>query len=345
MGAADGCIPTTGRSVKRRIPGWTELVQPYRDKAVFWHNIWQEAGRPHEGYTALIRRSTRAAYHRAIRQVIREHDEIVKDRIASCLLTGCNRDFWSEIQKIRGHGRSVPSVIDNVNKPEDIANLFASSYRSLFSSVSSDREDMSSVHDAINSKLVSDSVNKIFTVSAKDVAKAVRGLNHGKKDGNNILSSEFFIHAPSQLHVHLSLLFTAIIMHGVVIDDMRTGTIIPIPKPGANTCETSSYRGIALSSIVGKIIDLILLDRLSDYLVTSDLQFGFKRNHSTSMCTFILKETVAYYTSNCISVYCCFLDATKAFDRVCHAKLFKLLVDRGLPAVVIRFLVHLYNEH
>jgi len=56
------------------------------------------------------------------------------------------------------------------------------------------------------------------------------------------------------------------------------------------------------------------------------------------MCTMILKESVAYYVNNGSSVYCCFLDATKAFDRVEYCKLFRMLIKRRLSSVVLRLL-------
>ena len=62
------------------------------------------------------------------------------------------------------------------------------------------------------------------------------------------------------------------------------------------------------------------------------------------MCTMILKETIVYYTSNDSSVYCVFLDATKAFDRINYAKLFPKLIERKIPMVVIRFLLQLYTK-
>ena len=74
------------------------------------------------------------------------------------------------------------------------------------------------------------------------------------------------------------------------------------------------------------------------------MQFGFKPAHSTSMCTFVLKETLSYYTQNDSSVYCVLLDASKAFDRISYTKLFNCLIDRNLPAIVIRFLINLYTD-
>ena len=63
-----------------------------------------------------------------------------------------------------------------------------------------------------------------------------------------------------------------------------------------------------------------------------DLQFGFKPKRSTDMCTMVLKESIAYYFNNGNSMYCTFLDASKAFDRVEYSKLFCLLIKR--PSVL-----------
>ena len=109
--------------------------------------------------------------------------------------------------------------------------------------------------------------------------------------------------------------------------------------------DSNNYRGIALSSIICKIVDLVVLSRYYDSLVTSELQFGFKPGHSTGMCIMILKEVVSYYNSHASSVYCTFLDASKAFDRVNYTKMFQGLIERNLPPVVIRFLLHMYTGH
>ena len=62
------------------------------------------------------------------------------------------------------------------------------------------------------------------------------------------------------------------------------------------------------------------------------------------MCTSIIKEVISHYNSRNSSVYACLLDASKAFDRLNHGKLFTLLVERGLPAIVIRFLIDSYTR-
>jgi len=81
---------------------------------------------------------------------------------------------------------------------------------------------------------------------------------------------------------------------------------------------------------------------LSDKLTTSELQFGFKANSSTSQCTFVLKESLAYYVDNKSSVYCAFLDAAKAFDRVNLCKLFRLLTRCNLPPLLVRVMLNFY---
>jgi len=56
----------------------------------------------------------------------------------------------------------------------------------------------------------------------------------------------------------------------------------------------------------------------------------------------VLKETLVCYTRHNSFVYCAFLDATKAFDRVNFCKLFHILIDRGLPMYIVRMLINMY---
>jgi len=56
----------------------------------------------------------------------------------------------------------------------------------------------------------------------------------------------------------------------------------------------------------------------------------------------VLKDTLLYYVSHNSAVYCTLLDAKKAFDRIQYCKLFRLLIERGLPACITRVVIGLY---
>ena len=51
---------------------------------------------------------------------------------------------------------------------------------------------------------------------------------------------------------------------------------------------------------------------------------------------------VEYYNRNGSPVFACFLDASKAFDRVCHYKLFCKLISRNVHIDILRVLVCWY---
>ena len=55
---------------------------------------------------------------------------------------------------------------------------------------------------------------------------------------------------------------------------------------------TSNYRPIALTTIFSQVLEHLLLNRMNDYLYTSDNQFGFNRGHFTLMPMLLLKEVL-----------------------------------------------------
>ena len=61
------------------------------------------------------------------------------------------------------------------------------------------------------------------------------------------------------------------------------------------------------------------------------------------MCSSVLSQTVEYYLNGGSRVYGLFLDASKAFDRVKHSKLFERLIKSGLCPLYVRFLYTMYK--
>ena len=82
---------------------------------------------------------------------------------------------------------------------------------------------------------------------------------------------------------------------------------------------------------------------MTPYLNTTDNPFGFKKGHSTDNYIFALNIFIQYYKSYNSPVYSCFLDGSKAFDKVNHWMLFRKLFNRGVPFVLIRVLLYWYR--
>ena len=70
-----------------------------------------------------------------------------------------------------------------------------------------------------------------FIVTRDDVNKAVEQMKAGKREGDGLFSSDCIINASDSLHVHLSMLISAMFAHGFVLDELTVSTIVPIPKP------------------------------------------------------------------------------------------------------------------
>ena len=105
---------------------------------------------------------------------------------------------------------------------------------------------------------------------------------------------------------------------------------------------SSNYRAISKNTIISKIVDNVMLLQIQDKLITSSYQFAYKEGYSTSMCSFLVAETIQYYKSNGSNVYMLSLDASKAFDRVKYTKLFRILIERSVCPLIIRLLINIY---
>ncbi len=101
---------------------------------------------------------------------------------------------------------------------------------------------------------------------------------------------------------------------------------------------------IALSSIIGNILDWDILIKECHVLKSSNLQFGFTNNLSTTQRNYCMMENVNYYNFNRSNVYVLLLDAIKAFYRVKYCKLFRELSNRQMSTLVIMLLIYMYTN-
>ena len=119
--------------------------------------------------------------------------------------------------------------------------------------------------------------------------------------------------------MHLHFICNAMIQHGIVVDDFLWGTITPFVKDSqGDVSDPHNYRGLTLGGLFSKLFEFYLDAKLSHFLGTDDLQFGFKKKTSPAHALFTLKTTVNHFTRHGSDVFVAFLDCTKAFGRISH---------------------------
>ena len=104
-------IPVTKIAKKRVIPGWVDQVQPFKEKAHFWHQVWLSAGRPLNCQLHLVMKHSRNVYHYQIRKCKKAENLIRKTKLLDACLNG-NGDIFTEIKKMRKSQPVVASSID-----------------------------------------------------------------------------------------------------------------------------------------------------------------------------------------------------------------------------------------
>ena len=345
INAANLCIPVpTKQRLTKVTPGWNEFVENHFRNSLFWHKLWVDNGRPQEGVLADIRRSTRARYHQARKKTLREKDIIASGNLIRSLNDESSKVFWSKIRKCKGSKINVSSCVDNQRGEYDICNIFKEKFQSLYNSVPYNVNELEEMMKNLET-FINDASSNDVEISVLDVSEAIKKLKIGKNDSWLPHTSDSIIHGTDTLTQYLALLFNMMLKHGHSPYGMLVGTMIPLPKgKWKSKRDSENYRAITLSSLFGKLLDLIILQKEGLKLQTDHLQFGYKKGISTTMCTTVLRETVSYYTTKGTSVYGLMLDATKAFDRVNYCKLFKILLFRDVSPLVCRLLLNMYTK-
>ena len=176
------------------------------------------------------------------------------------------------------------------------------------------------------------------------IIKANTNLKNIKYDYVFEISSNNIKNGTDTLFSKLAVLFDLMISHGVSNENLNRSIIKSIPKDKRKPLSCSNnYRGISLSSIISKLFEYVIYEKIKSNLKSSDCQFGFRSNHSTTLCSSVLNQTIEYYLNGGSVVYGLFLDASKAFDRVKHSKLFERLIENGVCPLYLRILFIMYK--
>ena len=284
------CQPSSN-SVKREkpVPGWSRIVQPFKDKSIFWHKVWLSAGRPVNTELHNVMKHARNVYHYQLRKYRKSENIIRRDNLLNACING-NNNIFDEIKKIRKTSSEVPTSIDG--NSVDTENHFKRIYEKLYK-CTDDKDNVKFLHDEINMKINYSDVRDVKKVTPKVLKEASLKLKSGKSDPTFLFSSDCFKSAPNILYDHLAAIIKSFLIHGHVSTFLLIATLVPIIKDklGSQT-SSKNYRSIAISSLVLKIFDWVTLALFGATLGLDDLQYAYQSNAFTTMCTWLVIETV-----------------------------------------------------
>ena len=136
--------------------------------------------------------------------------------------------------------------------------------------------------------------NEVITLS--EIREIIKRLLSNKSVGYDGVPAEAYKYAPLKLLVLLSILLTSFIRHQYLPDAIMRIIIIPLLKSKLKDPSSSdNYRPIAIATAFCKIVEMVILKRMGDYLNTTDNQFGFRKGHFTDLCIYMLKDVINYY--------------------------------------------------
>ena len=127
--------------------------------------------------------------------------------------------------------------------------------------------------------------------------------------------------------------------------DFVNSIFIPLPKsPKAVRCE--DHRTISLISHTAKIVLNLIKTRIAPIIEQqlSDSQYGFRTGRGTRDAICQLRIMMERCLEMQKTLYICFIDYTKAFDRVKHDMLFEILSKAGVPDKEINIIKSLYLQ-
>ena len=250
------------------------------------------------------------------------------------------KEYWNLVKKIAGSDKGELSHLD--------PDLFYQHYKDL-----NNREVISSSQNApIFAELESLEQTPIFNeldnrITEKEVTKSLRLLKNGKASGVDLISNEMLKAGSTILLPVLCKIFNLTLSNGHFPSTWAQGHIMSIHKKG-DINDPSNYRGITLSSCLGKLFNGVLNSRLYDFLVSRNIirqeQIGFRKGHRTTDHLFIINNLIKKYKKSRKSLFMCFVDFQKAFDSVWHLGLFTKLKRIGISSRFYSVIKSLYSK-
>ena len=176
-----------------------------------------------------------------------------------------------------------------------------------------------------------------YSIEISEIEGALKRLNKRASPGPDKVSGKLLDAGKTQLLPVLSLFFNKLFAHASQPAIFAVNFLKSIFKKG-NDRDPDNYRGIAVGSALGKLFELILLDRLEKilpkYHPISMNQIGFKKAHRTADHIFVIKSIVDKIVKHGNQkLWVAFIDFRKAYDRINRGLLYLKLQKIGIKGL------------
>ena len=254
--------------------------------------------------------------------------------------------YVNDIMKRKKKARSSIKKIRN-KKGEDIRDLegIANCLNEHFTSVG---KNMAKNHDA-NENLknpidyITDRVQEDISLcdtSTSEILDIILAQDEKKASGYDEINNKIIKKTSNIAAPFLATLFNASMKQGVFPECFKLAQVTPLFK-GGDKSDLGCYRPISLlpafSKILEKVIQVRMMNFLSENSILSEEQFGFRPKFTTEYAILDIYEKIINNLDNSQSTCAIFLDLAKAFDTVSHDILLQKLEVYGIRGTSLKF--------
>ena len=177
----------------------------------------------------------------------------------------------------------------------------------------------------------------------EEVGYAMKKMKTGKATGPDMISIEMIEPLEEMGIEAVTHLLNEMYKTGEMPKDMLKSIFIAIPKK-EGTIDCESHRTISLMSLITKILLRVLLIRARNKIKReiSEEQFGFQEGQGTINAIFTVRNLVERCLEKRKDIHICFIDYSKAFDRVQHSKIMDTLQELEIDGNDLRIIRNLY---
>ena len=186
---------------------------------------------------------------------------------------------------------------------------------------------------------------KLDRITLMETKQAIQALKNGKTAGYDGITSELLKAGDHALAEAMTELLNVCWATTSVPVDWKRGVIIALPKRGDLT-KCDNWRGITLLSVPGKVLSIVLLNRLR-HAVDEHLreqQAGFRSGRSCIEQIFVLRQVIEQTLEYQRRLALNFIDFTKAFDSIHRDTLWQIARSYGIPTHFIDLFRSLYQR-